>query len=160
MTKPEVRAATNRPRRHLTQHRDARVTYTPAVPTVKDPWEFHWRARFPRAIDGDTVEVEVDRGDHDRSTWRLRLNRVDAPELFSGTNREAGAAARDFVTGWLTVAPVEPFVKWPYRMQSFKTDSFGRWVVTFHRRSDEANLGDDLVDAGHAVERTFTVYRD
>lgn len=56
---------------------------------------YHYRAKVARIVDGDTVEVDLDLGDRTYRTRRIRILGYDAPELFSGTNREAGARARD-----------------------------------------------------------------
>lgn len=55
---------------------------------------YHYRGTVSRIIDGDTIEVfPFDLGDHTYRRRRIRIIGYDAPELFSGTEREAGAIA-------------------------------------------------------------------
>lgn len=57
---------------------------------------FHYRGIVSRIIDGDTIEVNpLDLGDRTYRERRIRVLGYDAPELFSGTRRVEGAAARD-----------------------------------------------------------------
>ncbi len=56
---------------------------------------FHYAATVERVVDGDTLSVELDLGDRTYRTRRIRILGYDAPELFSGTEREAGAKARN-----------------------------------------------------------------
>ena len=53
-----------------------------------------YRARILRAIDGDTVEAEMDLGFSVRITKKLRLYGIDTPEM-RGEEKQAGKEARD-----------------------------------------------------------------
>jgi len=64
---------------------------------------FHYAADVRRVIDGDTIEASVDCGMRIAQVRRIRLLGYDAPELFSGTDRIAGAAARDALVAILPV---------------------------------------------------------
>jgi len=57
------------------------------------PWRF--RATVVRVVDGDTFIAEVSLGFYVTTTHSFRLMDYNAPELFSGDDREAGAAARE-----------------------------------------------------------------
>lgn len=46
-------------------------------------------------VDGDTIEATLSLGCRVYILQRIRLIGYNSPELFSGTNRVAGAAARD-----------------------------------------------------------------
>jgi endonuclease YncB( thermonuclease family) len=57
-----------------------------------------------RVVDGDTVEVELDRGWWSSKTVMLRLVGLDAPETFrpkSELEREAGTLVKELVYRWL-----------------------------------------------------------
>jgi endonuclease YncB( thermonuclease family) len=58
-----------------------------------------------RVIDGDTVEVVLDRGFQDEKTVKLRLLGCDAPEKSTRKNlleREAGQLVKEVVDLWLS----------------------------------------------------------
>lgn len=109
-----------------------------------------WPARPVRAIDGDTLELLVDRGFRGTSRERVRLLGVDTPEVV-GRNRAAGLAATAYTADWLGG---DPAADWPLVIETFRPrerDSFGRWLATIWRVSDGHCLNADLIHAGHAV---------
>lgn len=122
-------------------------------------------------VDGDTVDVRVSvpvtLRAADTHVWldgvhvedleltivrreRVRLLGVDAPEI-TGPTREAGLRAREYVTRWLNGEPGSAARTTPLLVRACSRDSFGRALATVTR--GDANLGDDLVAAGHAVRR-------
>jgi micrococcal nuclease len=117
---------------------------------------YEYRCDVTRVIDGDTVEVEIDLGFYLTAKHRVRLLGVDAPELFSGTDREAGAAAKTFVEGW--VGRKKAGLRYPFRIRTEKADSFGRWLGNLTAIGDDpataATLSEELVEHGHAEWRT------
>lgn len=100
-----------------------------------------FNAELIRVIDGDTLVVMLHKHHGDRSDKKIRLLGVDTPEL-TGTDKEAGIAARTFVLEWLGA---ESLV-----VQTVKIDSFGRWLSYVWRTTDGASLADALRDSGHA----------
>lgn len=103
-----------------------------------------YRAVVLRVVDGDTLYVNVDLGFNLYQVMSVRLKDVDAPEMFSGDNREAGIAARDYV---MEVAPSGTHCliyseKW--------SQSFTRYVASILLEDGEY-LGEKLVKAGHAT---------
>lgn len=127
---------------------------------------YEWPANFIRAIDGDTIEVELDRGFHDRSIMRLRLAGIDCPELHSRDKDERiRARAATEYTDHLCADHTEGF---ELRVRTVKTRSgkerqtFGRYVayvdvpvpIEVHGQTHPVwkVLNGMLVDAGHAVE--------
>jgi len=110
-----------------------------------------YRARALRAVDGDTLDVELDQGLHTRRLERLRLLGVNAPEVH-GPSRDAGLAATAWTRGWLDAAATgAPGVAWPLLLQTTRSDVFGRWLATCWRVGDGACLNDDILAAGMAV---------
>lgn len=127
---------------------------------------YEWPANFIKAIDGDTIEVMLDRGFHDRSIKRLRLASVWCFELRSKDEeeREKAQAAKAYVEqvcGDFT----EGF---QLRVRTIKTKSgqerrtFGRYVAyvdvpvppEVHGQSHPVwkTLNGMIVDAGHGTE--------
>lgn len=56
---------------------------------------YTYKGKVTRVIDGDTIEVLTDLGFHIFHTIRVRLYQVDAPELFTGSERDKGAKAKE-----------------------------------------------------------------
>jgi len=56
---------------------------------------YHYSGEVQRIVDGDTVRILLALGCRVYATWSIRLLGYNAPELFSGPERAAGAAARD-----------------------------------------------------------------
>lgn len=127
---------------------------------------YEWPANYIRAIDGDTIEVELDRGFHDRSIKRVRLANIDTPELRSKieTERVRAKEAKEYVHQLLS-EHVEGF---ELRVRTVKTragkerQTFGRYVAYIdvpvppevHGQSHPVwkTLNGMLLDAGFAVE--------
>lgn len=112
-----------------------------------------WRAQCTAVIDGDTLEMEIDTGFHTVRTERVRLVGVNAPET-RGPSRNAGLAAKAWTTKWVNDAQRE--TKWPFMVETFKTDSFGRylarvWVEKEMDTDSSSDLSDQLIKSGHAV---------
>lgn len=111
--------------------------------------QYVWRARFTRVIDGDTIELEMDHGFGEVKTDRCRLWGINCPEVH-GATKAAGVAATEFtrsvIDEWVSVP-----AKWPLVAATYKTDSFGRYLVDVYAAGDPVSLSQRLLDAGHAV---------
>lgn len=88
-----------------------------------------WRCRLVRVLDGDTVDVLVDRGFEDQTTMTIRLQAVHAPER----SQPGGLETRDFVLGWFT--DHDDGSVWPWLLETFRTprsdvevETLGRYV--------------------------------
>lgn len=64
---------------------------------------YHYTAEVRRIIDGDSIEVLLSMGDRTYRIRRIRIIEYDAPELFSGDDREAGELARDALADLLPI---------------------------------------------------------
>lgn len=109
-------------------------------------WVF--TATLRRVIDGDTLDMDIDQGMHAHRIERLRLLRVNAPEMH-GDTKVAGEASKNYVIAWfdaLLFTSGSSIV-----IQTYKSDVFGRYLAEVWRTSDGANLADDLLAAGMAV---------
>ena len=101
-----------------------------------------FRGVVTRVVDGDTLDIDLDVGLHCHRLERLRLLRVNAPEM-RGETKAAGEAALKFVRDWVYSATA-------ITVQTYKGDAFGRYLAEVWRH-DGANLSDDLLANGHAV---------
>lgn len=64
---------------------------------------YHYKATVLRIIDGDTISVQLSLGCHVYNERRIRILGYNAPELFSGDDRDAGGLARDALADLLPV---------------------------------------------------------
>ena len=118
------------------------IRIDPTTPDAESVWTY--RARFVRAVDGDTIEVLVDLGLRVSSTIRVRVADINAPEL-RGAEKELGKAARDWVQNYLADET------WLLIRTRKDKRSFNRYVADVWRASDGKYLQAATVEAGHAV---------
>lgn len=110
-------------------------------------------------VDGDTVDLFVDRGYRGYSLHRFRLLDIDTPELRSRDEAERIEAkeAKELVQDLLDTFEKTWIVnlkEWPLRIESEKSaDSFGRWLCRIYFSDDgvERCLNAVLLDEGLAV---------
>lgn len=100
-----------------------------------------YRAKYVRAIDGDTIEMCLDLGFYVQHIVRIRVKGIDCPEV-RGETREAGVVAKRAAHGWFIRctteyaeavgepvswrAPVDDV--WPFTVKTGKGRSFDRWI--------------------------------
>lgn len=113
------------------------------------PWKFVWRARCTRVIDGDTIEMYLDKGFHDFALQRIRLAGINCPEDHAPT-KAAGAAATAFTQAWVDAVNSIP-TEWPLNVTTYKTDSFDRYVAVVVDAVTGESLNDALLASGNAV---------
>jgi len=113
------------------------------MPTIAPNYTFF--ARVTKIIDGDTLDILLSLGFHLTATLRLRLARVDTPEMSDQDPevRLKARAAKDFVAG--AVLGHEVVVR------TQKSDSFGRYLAEVWYGLEQTNLNDALLAQGHAV---------
>jgi micrococcal nuclease len=106
--------------------------------------DYRYKAKLGRVIDGDTLEMDIDLG---FSVWvavRIRLARINAPELNSPSPEERAGATR--AKEWL----IQRFASnRECRLQSRRGDKYGRWLGEITH--DNANLSDEMLSLGLAV---------
>lgn len=109
---------------------------------------YTYNATVSKIIDGDTIEVVVDLGFHLTSRQRVRILGINTPELFSGTNREAGLEAKTDTFKWCES------VLYAVTITTSKADGFGRWLAAVHEHGNAANsLTDHLLSLGYPAYR-------
>jgi endonuclease YncB( thermonuclease family) len=118
-----------------------------SLPAAADPPSmetlYHYRAVIKEVIDGNSVAADMDLG---FSIWRhgerFELARIDAPAA-SGATQAAGEAARDFLKNLIEGKQV-------LIHSIVDPEQEGRYLADIWL--DGANVNDQLVAAGHAVE--------
>lgn len=78
---------------------------------------YKYRATVTRVIDGDTLELIIDKGFYDTSKRRVRLLGVDTPERGQVNYKEATEYTRSLAEGKDVI------------IQTFKGDDFGRYLA-------------------------------
>ena len=94
---------------------------------MRYPTPARWRVRLLGVHDGDTILVQVDRGDDDQSVWSIRLKDVFAPEL----SQTGGPECRAFVAKWLDAEA--DGTDWPFILETFRTTRSDVTVSTLGR---------------------------
>lgn len=102
-----------------------------------------WRARLDRVIDGDTVDMYLDTGFHTVRKERIRLTGINAPEIEKDT-KEAGLAAKIFVQDWMNNGSLAGSNLFPFVVETFKSDSFGRYLGKVWWYSEFIDNRDDI----------------
>jgi len=83
---------------------------------------YTYKAVCTRVIDGDTVELLINLGFNITHKIRGRLLDVNAPEIFSGTQKEAGQLVKEHLESQVLNKSVY--------VTTFKDKmSFNRWIV-------------------------------
>lgn len=106
-------------------------------PASIEPGFGPYRAVVESITDGDTLRAMLDLGVNQFAYHSVRLLDVEAPELFTGTDREAGARARDKLS---EICP--PGTKLLMQTQRDKT-TFGRYIADL-LRSDGVNVNQEM----------------
>ncbi len=113
---------------------------------------FHYRAHVTAVYDGDTCTADIDLG---LGVWlrgeKLRLNRINAPEL-RGADDAKGKAARDYLKSLVYGKDV--------LLQTIKDrrEKYGRYLAEIWLEQKDApplNVNDALVTAGQARHQTY-----
>lgn len=113
---------------------------------------FIYKAQVIRVVDGDTVNCRIDLGFRSYAEHSIRLADIDAPELFSGEDRAAGAIAKSVVEQWVAAGvDLAEGDEWPFLLHSERAGGFGRWAGTLYRPQDDRSLNDWLVENNYAV---------
>lgn len=99
-------------------------------------------AKVLRVIDGDTIEISVDAGNHMTWTANFRLHGIDTPERGHPMYHEA----TEYLSKLLMVGVS--------RIQTHKPDKFGRWLVTIWVpvTGGELCVNEVMVAEGYAKE--------
>ena len=113
-------------------------------------------------VDGDTVDLFVDKGTREYGMYRFRLIGIDTPELRGKkADPEPAKAAKEAVIKLLRAPALEDrwqvdLKTWPVAVQTqkAKSDSFGRWLADLWVKDDEGNevhINGELLELGLAV---------
>lgn len=96
----------------------------------QDDKEWTWPCKLLGVVDGDTIDLVIDRGFKDRTIDTVRLYGVDTAEIHNtehGSDEyELGMEQKRFVQRWFEIDSDEEF---PFRLHTYEQEgSFGRWL--------------------------------
>ena len=97
-------------------------------------------ARVERVVDGDTLVVVVDLGFYISITIRVRLAEINAPEKPTPDGMSAWSELSALCNG----AEVS--------LECHGHDPYGRWIAKVKRKSDDLDLGQEMLRLGMAVK--------
>ena len=108
---------------------------------------YNYRAIIVGIVDGDTVDAKIDFGFGLTQKHRLRLARVNAPEIKSPD--EAVRAKAIDARNWLISKLADQAVT----VTIHKSDIYGRYIaeIMYDGKDSLRNISDDLLAAGLAV---------
>jgi micrococcal nuclease len=99
---------------------------------------YHYKARLLKAVDGDTVDLEVDLGFHVHTRMRFRLEAIDTPER----GQQGYQAATEHLQRLLEDRDI--------CVESRKTGKYGRWLATLY--VGNKNINAQMIKDGYARE--------
>ena len=95
-------------------------------------------------VDGDTADIKIDFGFKLEQVIRIRLNRINTPEV-RGKEREEGLRAKRYVNDRIYGKRV--------RIETSKKGKYGRYLAEVYING--RNLNDELVKKGFAEYRNY-----
>jgi len=117
---------------------------------------YEYRAKVLRVVDGDTLHLLVDQGLDTQRKLKVRLNRINCPEL---SEIPAGINAKEFTEAW--VASYANADGWLIlNTVKDRTEKYGRYLAEISAPSalnpnEITCLNDRLVQAGHAEYKEY-----
>lgn len=111
-----------------------------------------YKASLHRVIDGDTVVLIVDLGFTIKVEQTFRLYGINCPEK----NTPEGKAAAEFTRNWFTAAEGKTILISSYKpSKPLETEKYGRYLVSIYIDGENTILNHALVQAGHAVYKSY-----
>lgn len=107
-----------------------------------------WPAVCMRVVDGDTLDVRVDRGFRDQSEMRIRLYGVNTPERGQPGYGQAASALHDLLFGGVLIDIPRPLICRTIMEQ----EKYGRWLATVQVVDGVDNVSMELIRRGLGVE--------
>lgn len=100
---------------------------------------YEYKAVVKRVVDGDTIDVTIDLGFHIQYTERVRLARINAPEM----STDAGKVVKTFMVDTLEGRNVT------IKTQKNTFDKYGRWIAEIFY--NDQSINQLLLDKNMAV---------
>lgn len=120
------------------------VEASPRIPYEKDfieTIEFSYKGKVINVVDGDTIDVLINRGFGDFTQKRIRLSGINAPEM---KDVPKGEEAKKALIG--LILDKEVVIK----TKKDQTDIYGRYLGTIYLGENKLNVNDQMIKIGHA----------
>jgi micrococcal nuclease len=117
-----------------------------------DLWNY--QAVVKRVVDADTIDVDLDCGFRIYLNLRLRLARINAPEVYGvkkgSEEYQKGMEATEALEALMPVGS-------EIRVHTEKSGKYGRYIAEVYLdvEGEEVNISDHLVRIGHAVYHDY-----
>ena len=92
---------------------------------------YRYKTKVMRWVDGDTLLCLIDLGFHTHKEERIRLARIDAPEL-RGERKEEGKALKELLTQRYPQGTM-------ITLESKKRDNYGRFIGELYHQDQSIN---------------------
>ena len=105
---------------------------------------YHYKTKVLRWVDGDTLLCLIDLGFHTHKEERIRLARIDAPEL-RGEHKEKGKALKELLSQRYPAGTI-------LTLMSKKQDNYGRFIGELYHQEQSINqwlIDQKLVEEVH-----------
>jgi micrococcal nuclease len=113
-------------------------------PVEQKPWEYKYRAKVVRVVDGDTVDLEVDLGFDVKLSGRFRLRGLDAPEIRTDAGKVSASRLKELL-------PVGQAVV--VESAKDKREKYGRYLGVIFVGEKNVNL--EMVQLGLASSKDY-----
>jgi len=109
---------------------------------------YRYLAEFDRVVDGDTLDVLIELGFYIRIKERIRLERVDAPEIYGipqdSEEYKRGLGAKEYVERRLAENGNQMI------METRKLGKWRRWLAKVYLPDTGRTLNEELIEKGLA----------
>ena len=116
-----------------------------SFPTIPED-RFHRQAVLLRVVDGDTIDVEIDLGWSMKLKERLRLERLDTPEINKKAEKEAGKWVKAKVEELLPEGTPLIITSMAYDRTGHIRGKYGRTLAVVYRAKDGFCINQHLIE--------------
>ena len=115
---------------------------------MSPPVTYTYRALVEKVVDGDTLYLAIDLGFRNTRHERVRLARINAPEM----STPEGRAAQMHAAGWLRYHGPNFVIASSKLTSTLKQDNYGRYLVEiWPEDSQDESLNQWMLDHGYAA---------
>ena len=105
---------------------------------------YRYQAKVDRVVDGDTIDAVIDLGFRIKTTQRLRLAGLNAPEV-RGAERAKGLQTKQYVRRRIRENKNQILV------ETERAGKWGRWIATVYLPDCPETLNQELIEKGLAL---------
>ena len=102
---------------------------------------YRYQAKVERVVDGDTIDAVIDLGFRIKTTQRLRLAGLNAPEV-RGAERAKGLQTKQYIRRRIRENKNQILV------ETERAGKWGRWIATVYLSDCPESLNQELIERG------------